>query len=273
MSANQLLTVKEVSELLNVHSNTVRAMAEDGRLEGVKTKGDHGHWRFSKNAVNAYLGQEIADPSKEVLSNIIYMVDEIPTVLLEGEKGYSNETLWENVKRFYGIRSIFGSIAIHAEMEIYRSIIDKKSHIWLGEGAVNIMDYIKNEKPAKASQAKIFASESKYAYGVVKAPTLFGLFTYVPVPLLVVTDNQDQAWVVAGTLQQFFPELDKGLVILPLEKAKQLFVTFKVFKKEEFADIYDSETYINQLINEAETLDKNDTAKVKQEKEEGANER
>lgn len=69
----KVLTVKEAAEKLNLHPNTVRAMAEDGRLPGVKTKSSNGHWRFSLKDVEALLPDSASDEPENLLSKTFFI--------------------------------------------------------------------------------------------------------------------------------------------------------------------------------------------------------
>jgi excisionase family DNA binding protein len=54
--ANNLLTVKQVSELLHIHPNTLRRWSEEGRIPALRitTRGDR---RFRKDDVQRYLDE------------------------------------------------------------------------------------------------------------------------------------------------------------------------------------------------------------------------
>jgi excisionase family DNA binding protein len=53
---NNLLTLKQVSELLNIHSNTLRRWCEEGRIPVLRitTRGDR---RFRREDVQRYLDE------------------------------------------------------------------------------------------------------------------------------------------------------------------------------------------------------------------------
>jgi excisionase family DNA binding protein len=54
--ANNLLTVKQVSELLNIHPNTLRRWSEEGRIPVVRVS-NRGDRRFRKEDVQRYLDE------------------------------------------------------------------------------------------------------------------------------------------------------------------------------------------------------------------------
>jgi excisionase family DNA binding protein len=59
--SNNLLTIKQVSELLNIHPNTLRRWCEEGRIPvlRVTTRGDR---RFRREDVQRYL-DDLNDPN------------------------------------------------------------------------------------------------------------------------------------------------------------------------------------------------------------------
>lgn len=202
-------------------------MADDGRLKGVKTKGEQGHWRFKLSDVEKFMhkqdNSEGTTSSERILDSAIYILDTIPNQLLSGNE--MNNRIWNHVNKYFGIRSVFGSYAIHSEMDTYREIINRKGFVWLGEGAANFMeDYNLNKNKSEFFIEKIINHDLKFAFGVVKYPSLFQVDSYSLVSLLVVKDKNNKEWVVDGTLQQFYPNLEKGLVVFPMEKAKELYL-------------------------------------------------
>jgi excisionase family DNA binding protein len=52
----QLYTTEEVAEMLKLHVKTVRKLAKDKKLKGVKLSGDgdQTQWRFSAEAIREY---------------------------------------------------------------------------------------------------------------------------------------------------------------------------------------------------------------------------
>jgi len=256
MQNKTLLTTKEVSRMLGVHINTVRAMAEDERLQGVKTKGEQGHWRFHLSDVENFMNSNASSGIDSILEEITYILDGIPPLLL-GEGIKSNANLWEFINKYYGIRNVFGSYAIHADMEKYREIINKKGFVWLGEGSANFIDALnQNPNNSKFHHDKFTNMDTEFAFGVVKSPSIFGEFSYSLVPLLVVKDKQDKTWIIDGTLQQFYPNLEKGLAVLPLEKAKDLYIGLQIYNKKEFAELYNDPNISDKFIAMAKELEK-----------------
>jgi excisionase family DNA binding protein len=61
--SNNLLTIKQVSELLNIHPNTLRRWCEEGRIPvlRVTTRGDR---RFRREDVQRYLDELNGDSSQ-----------------------------------------------------------------------------------------------------------------------------------------------------------------------------------------------------------------
>ena len=253
------MTAKAAADLMGVHVNTVRAMIEDGRLKGYKTGNESGHWRITYKELDAFMNKKNGEGSEESVASILskahYLLDEVPNELVSDS--LNSHSLWEFVNRYYGIRSVFGSIAIHSDMDTYRSIIGKKGMVWIGEGTANFMDASEKAKgSSKFSRDKLMTTSVHYAFGVVKAPSIFDEYVYSLVPLLVVEDGQENEWTVDGTLQQFFPEMEKGLVVLPLEQAETLYLNLQVFDKHEFAERYSDPTTSNRFIAEAKRLEK-----------------
>lgn len=249
------LTAKEAADRMGVHVNTVRAMVEDGRLNGYKTSGENGHWRIPWSEVEAFMNKRGEEKNPLDWKNSIhYISDDIPSALKEGTVG--NAALWDFVNRYYGIRSVFGSTAVHSDMNTYRNLIERKGFIWIGEGVANYMDaYGKNKNSTSFSGDKFRNLDTQYGFGVVKSPSIFDTVSYSLVPLLVVKDKDEKTWVVDGTLQQFFPDMEKGLVVLPFEKAEQLYIGLKIYSKEEFAELYSDPHISERFIEEAKRLE------------------
>lgn len=194
-----------------------------------------------------------------ILNNAIYFLDNIPKEL--EDKGYGS-IIWNTVNKYFGIRTIFGSQAIHAEMADYIEIIQGKSFIWLGEGSCN---FVEEDKKSKGSGKKstdvnkskfVFVENFKMAFGVVKFSTILDDCAYSTVTLLVVTDSQKRKWVVDGTLQQFYKGMKKGLVILPYDKAKELYLSLEVYNKEDFAELYGDTNISEKFIEKAKKIEK-----------------
>jgi excisionase family DNA binding protein len=55
-AANNLLTVKQVSDLLNIHPNTLRRWSAEGRIPMVRVS-NRGDRRFRKEDVQRYLDE------------------------------------------------------------------------------------------------------------------------------------------------------------------------------------------------------------------------
>lgn len=251
-SSNQTksMTAKQAAEMMGVHVNTIRTMIEDGRLNAYKTNGEQGHWRIPVGEIELFMSQEKEKGETDFLNGFYYMLDDIPSILLNDS--ISSESYWQYINRYYGIRSVFGSQAIHAENEDYRKLIEGKGFIWLGEGATNYMEAFNQAKNnSKFHSDKFHNLDTHFGFGVVKAPSLFESYSYSLVPLLMTTDRQGNEWVVDGTLQQFYPGMEKGLVIMSREKAEQVYLNLQSYNKQEFAEMY-SDPYISKrLVDEA----------------------
>lgn len=257
MGQDILITTKEAAKILGVHVNTIRTMIEDGRLKGTKT-GENGHWRFLKSDIEKFIQNTSEKDADSILNNAIYFLEDIPEEL--NDKGYGC-TLWNTVNKYFGIRTVFGSMAIHADMSKYIEIIEKKSFQWIGEGFCNFMDehnYLKmtGKKSQESIASKmIFSTNFQMAFGVVKFPSMFDTYSYSTVSLLVVTDNNNKKWVVDGTLQQFYSNMKKGLVILPYAKAKEVYISLEVYNRAEFAELFGDADISEKFIQKAKRIE------------------
>lgn len=256
MEKNVLITAKEAAEILGVHVNTIRSMAEDGRLKGTKT-GEKGHWRFLKSDIDAFIKNKSENGIQSVLDNAIYILDDIPEKLKIN--GVAN-TIWETINKHFGIRAVFGSHAINAEMHDYIDIINRKSFKWIGEGFCNFLQEhksIKDKNKYAINYSKIVLSENvETAFGVVKFPAMFDMYSYCTVSLLVVNDNEGNKWVVDGTLQQFYKNMRKGLVVLPYDKAKELYLSLETYSREDFVELFSDDNISEKFIEKAKKIEK-----------------
>lgn len=243
------LTVKEVSELLSVHPNTVRTMAEDGRIAAFKTKGENGHWRFRKVDVDAFLDSKNEEVPGGKFENIHFLLNEIPAGLLEGNEDMG--AIWNYIHRYYGIRSVFGSIAVHSDKESYYNLVRGKSFIWMGEGAANAMEGIKEQSD---NRAKYIASNLKYAFGIVSFKNIFQEIVRSVVPLIVISSKDGESWVVDGTIQQSYPQLPQGLAVMELNDANEFYTELILYDdNKRFAEDY-SDPLITKRILESREL-------------------
>jgi len=61
--STRLLTVPEVADLLRVNTDTVRRLAREGELRGIKPAS---RWRFTRAAVDAFLEKSVpAEPEPQ----------------------------------------------------------------------------------------------------------------------------------------------------------------------------------------------------------------
>lgn len=243
------LTVKEVSELLSVHPNTVRTMAEDGRIAAFKTKGENGHWRFRKVDVDAFLDSKNEVVPGGKFENIHFLLDDIPAELLEGNEDIGS--IWKYINRYYGIRSVFGSIAIHSDKESYYNLVRGKSFVWMGEGAANAMEAIEEQSD---NRAKYIASELKYAFGIVSFKNIFQEVVRSVIPLIVISSKDGETWIVDGTLQQCYPELPKGLAVMELNDANSFYTELFLYDdNKRFAEDYSDPLITKRLLEAKES--------------------
>ncbi len=54
MRREQLLTVRELADELNLGRGYVRQLATEGKIPGFKLGGPHGSWRFRRRAITAW---------------------------------------------------------------------------------------------------------------------------------------------------------------------------------------------------------------------------
>jgi excisionase family DNA binding protein len=64
LAADELLTVNQVSQRLNVHPETVGQWLREGRIKGM-TLGRRGNWRIEPSAVDAFLAKRRRESERE----------------------------------------------------------------------------------------------------------------------------------------------------------------------------------------------------------------
>ncbi len=69
MSAQIIMTTKELAEYLKLNEKTIIKMAQNKELPGVKVGNQ---WRFHRSVIDAYLQQNIAGSSDQEMNRVIY---------------------------------------------------------------------------------------------------------------------------------------------------------------------------------------------------------
>lgn len=246
MEEKGLLSMKEVSAMLGLHANTIRRMADNGELPSVRTKEGSGHRRFRREDIEAYLTTGSIDSFASIFDRVHYILDDIPEKLQE--KDMYSSGLWNHVLKYYGIRSVFGSLAVHSTIWEYVDIIHNKSFKWIGEGTSNTIDAIYS---GRDNSAKFVNEDINKGFAVVDKSLKGDELSFKVVTILSFTDKEGNTWVIDGTLQQFFPNLHKGLVVFSLEDAEKFYIKVEIIKdKKRFTELYNNPFYMQQILEE-----------------------
>lgn len=226
--ANKIYTVKDVSEILNVHPNTIKNMISDGRLRAWKTRGNTGHYRFNETDVNDYL-------EREGLPGLAFK-QEKPLPVAYGEE---NETLDEEaiyiatLQLFREVGSplkVFGSYMETLTLEEYANQLKGRAHIW-------VLETIRQAELA-FSDSVLAQVYPDFAYfidqikiGIAGKNRLDGGLTLTSVLLI---PNGIQTRILDGTLQQFHSYLGPGLIELNWKERHSYYLGMQAISLEKF---------------------------------------
>lgn len=172
-------------------------------------------------------------------------MDDIPKELISADD-VEGERIWVTVNKYFGIRTVFGSIACNAGEDAYRQIIRGKNFVWFGEGLVNFAQAVEKKEKTAYYERFVF-NDFQYAFGAVSKQKIFNEEVLIVVPLLVVKDSHNQQWAVDGALQQFHPSV-KGLAITPWEEAKAIYRGLEIYSKDSFATAYEDDGFQSRFL-------------------------
>ena len=212
---DRLLSTNEVAERLHIHPNTVRNMLRDGRLQAIKTRGRTGQYRFRQSDVDLFLESEgeveLFEPSFPV---------QVPTVEAVIEQVEPLDYLSKYTNPFH----IFGSYLEPLSPERYSKELTGKAAIWVEESLRQIQLHLSEYG---------FASEMMKQIGVGVSLKKDRLGKWFITCSLIFKDN-DGIYILDGTLQQFHPELDKGLVLIDWADRDSYYIGFKAITQDSF---------------------------------------
>lgn len=224
-----MLSTNEVGEMLGIHPNTVRNMLKDGRLKAIKTRGGSGQYRFRESDVQAYLedGALLAAPT----------VSETPPQ----RKQTGVEFLEDCGNPFY----VFGSFLETQSAENYSKQLAGKAALWVEETL--------RQASLQFDSAALTDSREKVAFltslGVGIAAKKDQTGRWLLTSLLAYMDEQGTITLLDGTLQQFHPELEKGVVIIEWDEQKRYYTDLEIINQETFQDaINGKNTYFQEFI-------------------------
>lgn len=196
----KLYSTTAAAKLLDVHPNTIRNMVKDGRLSSIKTRGKTGDYRFRQADIDAYLSN-LGNP------NITVAASESTAPLLENKITAENELSF--LISCANPLHIFGSYLETLKPNEYSHALRGKSVIWVKETFRQIRLQFPHSSLSTHMQLEDFLEHIQVGISGMRRSdgkndiTSFLLFT-----------DEDGTLVLDGTLQQFYPTFEPGIVTL-----------------------------------------------------------
>lgn len=223
MKKERLYTTKEVSNILGVHPNTVRNMIKDGRMVAIKTRGSTGDFRVRQTDLEEYIDYEgygawdtqeetvspssITDLSKEI-SDVDFLTQCGNPFLLFG-------TYLEVLPRGEYSQALRGKAALWVQ-ETFRQVRLRFHNSSLSLRYSSANDFLKTVKIGVAGKEKADG-------GLVLTS-------------IILVSNEEKGYILDGTLQQFHPELAKGVVRIRRKAAETFYSDLVVLNEEQFTN-------------------------------------
>lgn len=196
----KLLSTKDAAIFLGVHPNTIRNMIKDGRLSSIKTRGKTGDYRFRITDLETYLensgnpSMTISDPESYLspLEQKIQDQDELQFIISCGNPYH-----------------IFGSYLETLDAATYSQALRGKSVIWVQETMRQIRLHFGSSSLVEVSRIETLLSHIKIGISGMRRKdgkiviTSFLIYSY-----------GEDTYILDGTLQQFHPQLKRGIVVL-----------------------------------------------------------
>lgn len=223
--SEQMLNARQAAEKLGVHVNTIRTMSKDGRLPAYKTKENTGHLRFLQSDLDDYQNEhDLSRLSLTLLKDVHHYyakkkLDRMKVEALVGG-GHSAE-LFSHLLHVIDPTKIFGSYLDLMEDDDYAMALQKKEHAWVAAAYLTIPDDDKTEK-------------IKNRLSVGTGDFSIGQYRKISTTVLLFQGDDKQV-VLDGTLQQFLPELPKGIIMMEREVAETFYQSFQEIEVSQFA--------------------------------------
>lgn len=228
----RLLSTNTVARLLNIHPNTVRNMIQDGRLQAIKTRGRTGQYRFRETDVQTYLEAEGApnlfetkekEPDIQSMHGAMKHLRKQPDQILQDSLEYLGEC--GNPFR------VMGSYLEAATSELYSKHLTGKAAIWVEETLRQAA--IRYEQ----SPLSVVYPGSKEDFlqdiGIGVAAKRGSKGEWLLTSLLVYP-REKPAYLLDGTLQQFHPDIKKGVVLLRWAERDDYYTGLEIINISEF---------------------------------------
>lgn len=230
--AERFYSTSEAARFLRVHPNTIRNMLQDGRLHAIKTRGKTGQYRFRETDLRAYL-EAGGSPTLWETAAPAAPVHDPEAVLTEAKK--KADRLGEEALTFViscgNPFRVFGSYLEEVPLETYSKQLAGKAAFWVQETLRQV------QLRYDASYFAILHSGTKENFlndlqiGVAAMPGNAG--EWVLTSVLVYT-AQKKKMILDGTLQQFYPEMEKGVLLLPFEERERMYTGMELLSIPEF---------------------------------------
>lgn len=222
MERERLYTTRQAAEFLGVHPNTIRNMIKDGRLLAIKTRGKSGDFRFRQSDLEEYIDQEgytawsaEQDPLLHVLPISAKDVSEIEFLTQCGSPFLLFGTYLENLSGGEYSQALRGKAAIWVQ-ETFRQVRLRFPSSTLS------LHYSSAEAFLKTVRVGVAGKEKADGSLVLTSTLLY--------------PDDETGYILDGTIQQFHPELKKGVVRIRRKAADTFYKGMVFISEEEFSN-------------------------------------
>ena len=221
MDKERLYTTKEAAEYLGVHPNTVRNMINDGRLTALKTRGRTGDFRFRQIDLDDYV------------ENDGYSSWHIESSALSSSQ--KNEDLLQNTELEFLSQCgspflIFGTYLENLPRKEYSQALRGKAAIWVQETFRQVrLRFHSSSLSNEYSSANEFLHTVRV--GVAGKERADGSLVLTST---LIYPNDETGHILDGTLQQFHPELNKGIIQFRRNTANTFYLGMISLTEDEF---------------------------------------
>lgn len=228
----RLLSTNEVARLLRIHPNTVRNMLQDGRLQAIKTRGKTGPYRFRETDVQAYLdgeGEPELFEQKKKDSPFYHSEGALEQIQKQSSQFLQDtlDYLGECANPFH----ILGSYLETLPADQYSRHLAGKAAIW-AEETLRQAELRFDHAPLAIfypGTKDTFIKDIGVGIAAKKGKQGNWLLTSV-----LVYPAANPAYLLDGTLQQFHPEMEKGVILLRWEEKNLFYTGLEIISPAEF---------------------------------------
>ncbi|MBG9732233.1 hypothetical protein ABD87_22680 [Lysinibacillus sphaericus] len=226
---NKLLRTGEVARILKVHPNTVRSLVEKQELFPVRHNANKGgHYRFHEEDVMRLLAiqnnEQFAKTNHVEYESKLKLVNEAEMFNSEHDvrkfaKRYidnaEERAIFDTLVNAMNPYTIFGSYTEQLDEKAYSRLLQGKDEIWVVESLRASTPKGKFNSRDGRSVVELLDSMVDIGYGKVNG--------YMKTFLIVTFLQSKKVFGFDGTMQQMYPLMQKGILVLREEEMNVLY--------------------------------------------------